>query len=76
MTPDQLVDARGMRCPWPVIRLARAARELNGPGAICILADDPIAPTEIAALCAEKKWDLSVDAAAPHRFEIAIRSIT
>jgi tRNA 2-thiouridine synthesizing protein A len=53
---ERLVDARGMRCPWPVIRLARAASELGGPGRIRILADDPIAPGEIAALCAEHGW--------------------
>jgi TusA-related sulfurtransferase len=24
------IDARGMRCPWPVLRLARAMREKFG----------------------------------------------
>jgi len=51
-----LVDARGMRCPWPAVRLARAVR-LGGPGTrVRIVADDPIAPHEIAALCAERGW--------------------
>ena len=53
---ERLVDARGQSCPWPVIRLARAARELGGPGRIRLLADDPIAPGEVAALCAERGW--------------------
>jgi len=53
MAPRRL-DARGMRCPWPVLRLARAMREPGGP--ILILADDPIAPGEIAALAAAKGW--------------------
>lgn len=48
------VDARGMRCPWPVIRLARAMRDADGP--VLILADDPIAPGEIAALAAARGW--------------------
>ncbi|ATE63421.1 sulfurtransferase TusA family protein [Rhizorhabdus dicambivorans] len=51
------VDARGMRCPWPVLRLARAMRELGG-GPVLILADDPIAPGEIAALAAAQGWDV------------------
>ena len=51
------VDARGMRCPWPVIRLARAIRE--GAAAVEIWADDPIAPGEIAALAAAQGWRLT-----------------
>jgi tRNA 2-thiouridine synthesizing protein A len=45
-----------MQCPWPVLRLGRAAREL-GPGAsIRIIADDPVAPGELAQLCRERGW--------------------
>lgn len=53
MHPTTL-DARGMRCPWPAIRLCRAMRESDGP--VLILADDPIAPGEIAALAAARGW--------------------
>jgi tRNA 2-thiouridine synthesizing protein A len=60
---ERLVDARGLLCPWPVIRLARAARELGGSGRIRILADDPVAPGEIASLCAEKGWQVTQDPA-------------
>jgi tRNA 2-thiouridine synthesizing protein A len=51
------VDARGMRCPWPAIRLGRAMRESGGP--VLILADDPIAPGEIAALAKAQGWSVS-----------------
>lgn len=57
----RLVDARGMLCPWPVMRLARAAREMGEAGTVRILADDPIAPKEIAALCAERGWSCQVE---------------
>lgn len=50
----RLIDARGMRCPWPVLRLARAMREGGGP--VRLLADDPAAPREVAALAAEHGW--------------------
>ncbi|MBB3980384.1 tRNA 2-thiouridine synthesizing protein A [Sphingobium fontiphilum] len=50
------VDARGMKCPWPVLRAARALREHS---AIIIRADDPQAPTELAALAREQGWTLS-----------------
>ncbi len=42
------IDARGMRCPWPAVRLARALRD--GARRIEVLADDPQAPTELAAV--------------------------
>jgi tRNA 2-thiouridine synthesizing protein A len=55
----RVVDARGMLCPWPVLRLSRAARELGSAGSIRILADDPIAPRELALLCEERGWEFS-----------------
>jgi len=51
-----LVDARGMRCPWPVIRLARAMRGVAEGDAVRLLADDPAAPGEVSALVAERGW--------------------
>jgi tRNA 2-thiouridine synthesizing protein A len=34
--PSALVDARGLRCPLPVIRLAQAAADLS-PGCVVVL---------------------------------------
>ncbi|WP_374393372.1 sulfurtransferase TusA family protein [Sphingopyxis sp.] len=50
-----VVDARGMRCPWPALRLARAMREARN---VLLLADDPQAGREAAALAAEHGWTL------------------
>ena len=47
-----LIDARGLRCPWPVLRLARALRD--GAHAAVLLTDDPAAAAEIAAFAAER----------------------
>jgi tRNA 2-thiouridine synthesizing protein A len=48
MAADMLhVNARGMKCPWPALRAARAMREAD---AVLIEADDPIAPSELEAL--------------------------
>lgn len=46
-------DARGLRCPWPALRLARAMRSAR---AVRLLADDPAAAREVAALAAEQGW--------------------
>ncbi len=45
----RLVDARGMRCPWPAIRLARALRDHAGEP-VEIMADDPAAERELTEL--------------------------
>jgi tRNA 2-thiouridine synthesizing protein A len=59
------VNARGMKCPWPALRAARAMREAD---AIIIEADDPIAPTELAALAQQNRWDFA--ALGEHRFSL------
>lgn len=61
MSAPHLLDARGLLCPWPALRLARMAREAGGAGEIRILADDPAAPRELAALCAERGWRIRPD---------------
>jgi tRNA 2-thiouridine synthesizing protein A len=40
------IDARGMQCPWPAVRLARALRD--GARIVEVIADDPQAPSELA----------------------------
>lgn len=52
------IDARGMRCPWPALRLARAMREA---AVVRILADDPAAPREISALAAQHGWHVVIE---------------
>jgi tRNA 2-thiouridine synthesizing protein A len=48
------IDARGMKCPWPALRAARAMRTAH---AVLIAADDPVAPGELAALARQQGWD-------------------
>jgi tRNA 2-thiouridine synthesizing protein A len=48
------VDARGMRCPWPVVRLARAMRA--GASAVRLVADDPRAYPDAQILAGEMGW--------------------
>lgn len=59
-----MVDARGMRCPWPALRLARAMRDASN---VLLLADDPQAEREIAALAGEHGWKISGESAAGWR---------
>ncbi len=59
MPPQTItIDARGLRCPLPALKLARAVRE-NGAGRYRLEADDPAALTDIPALCGERGWTLA-----------------
>ncbi|HEV7172210.1 sulfurtransferase TusA family protein [Pedococcus sp.] len=49
--PDAVVDARGLRCPLPVIRLAAHARSVGGVEVVEVLATDPAARSDIPAWC-------------------------
>lgn len=49
--PDEVLDARGERCPVPVIRLARRLPELPVGAVLRVLADDPAAANDIPAWC-------------------------
>jgi tRNA 2-thiouridine synthesizing protein A len=52
------VDARGMRCPWPTLRLARAMRQAT---AARLISGDPRAATEAAALALQLGWSISIE---------------
>ena len=51
MNPDLVVDCRGMRCPLPVIELARRITEVPVGAVVAVVADDPAAATDVPAWC-------------------------
>ena len=52
------VDARGLRCPLPVIRLAAAARGAPAGTRITVLASDPAARHDVPAWCRMRGHEL------------------
>ena len=52
------VDARGLRCPLPVIRLASAAKDAPAGTRIVVLASDPAARHDIPAWCRFRHHEL------------------
>jgi tRNA 2-thiouridine synthesizing protein A len=48
-----LVDARGLRCPLPLVRARQALAGLAPGEALVVLATDPEAPIDLAALAAD-----------------------
>ncbi|WP_018501980.1 sulfurtransferase TusA family protein [Parafrankia discariae] len=56
--PAAVVDARGRRCPIPIIELARRIGDVEVGGIIELLADDPAAAADVAAWCRMRGHDL------------------
>jgi tRNA 2-thiouridine synthesizing protein A len=47
------VDARGLRCPMPLVKAKLAMEQLEPGERLLVLADDPEAPIDLAAWAAE-----------------------
>ncbi len=60
------VNARGMKCPWPALRAARAMRSAD---LVTVEADDPNAARELEALTRQHGWSFA--ATAIHQFELS-----
>jgi tRNA 2-thiouridine synthesizing protein A len=53
------LDTRGMRCPWPALRLARIMRQSAPGDEIVMIVDDPKAESEVETLSRERGWALA-----------------
>jgi tRNA 2-thiouridine synthesizing protein A len=62
-TPE--IDARGLRCPLPVIELQRVARDTSAGQLLTLLSDDPAAAGDVAAWCRMRGHELVSSVAAP-----------
>ncbi len=51
MSPDLLLDCRGMLCPRPVIELARHLGDVPVGGTLAVASDDVAAATDVPAWC-------------------------
>ena len=51
MNPDETLDCLGMRCPRPIVELAKRMRKMQ-PGQILeLLANDPVAKKDVPGWC-------------------------
>jgi len=46
-----LLDARGLRCPLPVLKARKALKDVAPGGELTVLASDPASPKDFAAFC-------------------------
>lgn len=48
---DQVLDAKGLNCPLPILKAKKALKELPSGGTLEVLATDPGAVADFAAFC-------------------------
>ena len=53
-----LVDARGLRCPLPLVKARAALAGLAATDTLVVLATDPEAPIDLAALASDAGREL------------------
>jgi tRNA 2-thiouridine synthesizing protein A len=53
MADEILIDARGLLCPLPVLRLAKAFRAAPEGAVLRLLATDPASVQDVEAYCQE-----------------------
>ena len=63
--PDLDVDALGLLCPLPVLRLRKRMEALPGGSTVRLMADDPAAAVDVPHFCAEAGHAFLGDAAVP-----------
>ena len=55
---SDIIDARGLICPLPVLKLGKALRETVSGATVTIWADDPIAVIDIPHFCTQAGYQL------------------
>ncbi|MEQ8445378.1 MAG: sulfurtransferase TusA family protein [Pelagibacterium sp.] len=51
---DTVVDARGLKCPLPVLKLEKALAGARAGDTIAVLATDPVARIDIPLYCRQQ----------------------
>ena len=50
---DEILDARGLKCPLPVLKLEKRLGQLGQGATLTVLATDPIARIDIPLYCTQ-----------------------
>jgi tRNA 2-thiouridine synthesizing protein A len=50
----EIVDARGLKCPLPVLKLEKRLDQVTAGTHLTVLATDPIAKVDIPLFCVQK----------------------
>jgi tRNA 2-thiouridine synthesizing protein A len=60
---DEVLDARGLKCPLPVLKTEKRLAQLKAGTKLIVLATDPIAKIDIPLFCTQNghQCDMSSD---------------
>jgi tRNA 2-thiouridine synthesizing protein A len=58
---EVLIDARGLKCPLPVLKLEKALANAKAGSVLTVLATDPVARIDIPLLCRQRGHAVSVE---------------
>ena len=56
----ELIDARGLRCPLPVLKMEKRLAALPAGAVLTVLATDPMAKVDIPLYCRQHGHDCSL----------------
>ena len=73
MSGHATIDARGLRCPLPVLRLRKRLAGLAAGECLELLADDPAAAVDVPHFCAESGHELAEIREAPGHAAYLVR---
>ena len=54
MDEEEILDARGLRCPLPVLKARKRLKALPPAAELTVIADDPAAVIDVPHFCAEQ----------------------
>jgi tRNA 2-thiouridine synthesizing protein A len=57
----QIVDARGLKCPLPVLKAEKRLAELPPGATLIVLATDPMAKIDIPLHCRQHGYTVTLD---------------
>ncbi|WP_235936126.1 sulfurtransferase TusA family protein [Devosia aurantiaca] len=55
------IDARGIKCPLPVLKMEKALADLQPGALLVVLATDPMAKVDIPLYCRQKSHAYALD---------------
>ena len=70
---DQLLDAKGLNCPLPILRAKKALKEVAVGGTLQVLATDPGAVKDFEAFCRQTGNELIESKAEAKVFSFIIK---
>ncbi|MGJ4883861.1 sulfurtransferase TusA family protein [Bradyrhizobium sp. HKCCYLRH2060] len=70
---DQVLDAKGLNCPLPILRAKKALKDVPIGGTLQVLATDPGAVKDFEAFCRTTGNDLLESKSEGKQFEFLIR---